>query len=152
MNRTDLYLDDMVIGEQFVSGSCTLNTFEIVEFAQRYDPQSFHLDPIAAKAGPFGGLVASGLQTLAVSYGLLYGLGFLGTANRGGLALEDLRWLRPVKPGDAIHTVATIRDVVPSRSQANRGVLKIGMEVLNQQGELVMTAVLVCLVVRQRGA
>ncbi len=126
----DRYFEDFAVGECFVSAGITVSESMILDFALRYDPQPFHLDVEAAKASNYGGLIASGFQTMA--------LGFRA-CGMGSPGLDELRWPRPVRPGDTIHSELTITDSRPSRSKPDRGMLMTAVRILNQHGEEVMT-------------
>jgi acyl dehydratase len=133
-----LYLDDLTIGQRFVSGTHTMDAAEIQQFAARYDPQPFHLDDAAARNSLFGGLVASGWHTagttmrLIVNGGLPIAGGILGT---GG----ELLWTKPVRPGDTLHVECEVLEVTPSRSKPDRGTALIRCLTLNQHGETVQS-------------
>ncbi len=151
MTRANLYLDDMKVGDRVESGGMTLTEADIVAFARAWDPQPFHVDAEAAKASQFGGLIASGFQTLAAAFRVFYGTGFLADASLGGPGIDELRWTAPVRPGDTLRTVATVKEIVPSRSKPDRGILRLGAEALNQRGETVMTCTFIILVRRRPG-
>lgn len=147
--RHDYYLDDFKVGDRFESASgYTFTDADIIDFALRYDPQPFHLDTDAATKSIFGGLIASGFQTLAISFRLVFGIGFLAN-NMGGPGMDELRWLKPVRPGDTLRTTAEILEVTPSRSKPDRGALKYRVSAINQRGETVMTVLITSLVKRR---
>jgi acyl dehydratase len=147
--QRDYYLDDFKPGDRFESPhGYTFTDADIIQFAHRYDPQVFHLDVEAAKTSIFGGLIASGFQTLAATFRLIHSIGFLGN-NLGGPGMDELRWLKPVRPGDTLRAVAEVIEVTPSRSKPDRGALKYKVSSVNQQGETVMTALITSLVKRQ---
>ncbi len=136
------YLDDFVVGSVFETEGKTLSEAEILEFAFKYDPQSFHMDVEAAKEGPFGGLIASGIQTMAIGLRmLLQAQVFAPGASLGSPGMDELRWLKPVRPGDTLRLRAEPIAVTPSRSKPDRGVLKYRMTIFNQHGEDVMSMV-----------
>jgi len=149
--RHDLYLDDLKIGDRFESASgYTVTEADIIGFALQYDPQPFHIDAEAAKQTPFGGLIASGFQTLAAGFRALYSTGVITSANLGGIGIDELRWLKPVRPGDTLRTATVIKEIVPSKSKPDRGVLKHDVIVSNQRGEVVLTGTFVILMKRKR--
>jgi acyl dehydratase len=150
VNRANLFLDEMKVGERFESRGLTLTEADIVAFAREWDPQPFHIDAEAASRSPFGGLIASGFQTLAAGFRVLYQTGFLVDASLGGPGIDDLRWTAPVRPGDTLRTAATVQAIQPSRSKPDRGVLRLGVEVMNQRGGTVMTCTFIILVRRRR--
>ncbi|MGQ0665374.1 MAG: MaoC family dehydratase [Pseudomonadota bacterium] len=147
----DLHFEDFRPGQKFESGGITLTEAEIIDFALRYDPQPFHIDVEAAKASHFGGLIASGFHTLALAYRMLYQTGFLASAHLGGPGLDDVRWLRPARPGDTLRTVAEVTDVKPSSSKPDRGALKLAVTARNQRGESVLSATFLIIVGRRNG-
>jgi len=149
--RYDLYLDDLKVGDRFESASgYTVTEADIIGFALQYDPQPFHIDAEAAKQTPFGGLIASGFQTLAAGFRALYSTGVITSANLGGIGIDDLRWLKPVRPGDTLRTATVIKEILPSKSKPDRGVLKHDVIISNQRGETVLTGTFVILMKRQR--
>ena len=151
MTRTNLFLDDLAPGDRFESRGMTLTEADIITFARAWDPQPFHIDAEAARESPFGGLIASGFQTLAAAFRVLYQTGFLVDASLGGPGIDELRWTAPVRPGDTLSTIATVKEVTPSRSKPDRGVLRLGVEARNQRGETVMTCTFIILVKRRPG-
>ncbi len=151
MTRTNLFLDDMTVGDRFESRGMTLTEADIVAFARAWDPQPFHIDAEAAKASSFGGLIASGFHTLSAAFRVLYQTGFLVDASLGGPGVDELRWTAPVRPGDTLRSVATVKEIAPSRSKPDRGILRLGVEALNQRGETVMTCTFIILVKRRPG-
>ncbi len=151
MREVDNYLDDLKVGDRFETPTgCTLSEADIMGFAQRYDPQPFHIDTEAAKQTIHGGLIASGFQTLAAGFRILYGTSFITTANLGGIGIDELRWLRPVRPGDTLRSTAEITEVTPSKSKPDRGVVKYGLTVCNQKGEPVLTGTFIIVVKRRQ--
>ena len=145
-----MYLDDLRIGQKFASVGMTLTESMIVEFAAMYDPQPFHIDTVAAQHGPFAGLIASGFQTLALSFRLFYQTGVVAASNLGAPGIEDVKFLRPVRPGDTIRVVAEVLDARPSTSKPDRGTVRFRYATLNQHGETVATMV-VPQILRRRG-
>jgi len=139
-----LYLDDLEVGQRFVSGAHELDEAQIKAFAAQFDPQRFHLDEEAAKDSFFGGLVASGWHTASITMKLLVegGAPLAGGVIGAGGAID---WPRPTRPGDILHVESEIVEVRPSRSRPERGTVTVRSETLNQRGEIVqaMTAKLV---------
>ena len=131
-----LTLEDLEVGQRFTSGSHTLDADQIKSFAARFDPQPFHLDEDRARHTVFGGLVASGWHTAAITMRLLTE-GELrlagGIVGKGG----ELGWPRPVHPGDTLHVESEIVDLAPSRSRADHGWATVRSTTLNQRGEAV---------------
>lgn len=133
------FFDDFAVGEEFRSRGVTLSEAAILDFALTYDPQRFHLDVEAAKATPYGGLIASGFQTLALAFRMFLQLGDFDHANVGSPGMDELRWLAPVRPGDTLRTYAEIIEKTPSRSKPDRGSMVLSFRVLTQRDEIVMT-------------
>jgi acyl dehydratase len=136
---TERYFEDFEIGETFASRGATLSEAQILDFALAYDPQPFHLDKHAAAEGPYGGLIASGFQTLALSFRVFYQEKIINACSLGSPGFDELRWLKPVRPGDSIRVEAEVKDKRPSRSRPDRGTLTMAYTVRNQTGEAVMT-------------
>jgi len=134
-----LYWEDFKVGETVVMGSHTFTESEIIEFARQFDPQPFHVDPEAAKQSAFGGLIASGWHTCAVCMRLNCETYINRTRSLGSPGLDNIRWLKPVRPGDTLRARFTVIEAMPSRSKPDRGVVRSLSEVLNQHGEVVMT-------------
>lgn len=136
---TERYFDDFRVGERFASKGATLTEPQILDFALTYDPQPFHLDRAAAADGPFGGLIASGFQTLCLAFRMFYQEKIINACSMGSPGMDELRWLKPVRPDDTIHVEAEVTEMRPSRSKADRGTLLMAYAVKNQHGEAVMT-------------
>jgi acyl dehydratase len=133
------WFEDFNVGDVAEVGPVTVSEDEIVAFATEFDPQPFHIDPEAAKASPFGGLIASGWHTTALFMGMFVRAILLDSASLGSPGVEELRWTAPVRPGDTLTGRVTITDVQPSKNNAGRGTVFTTNEVFNQNGELVMT-------------
>ena len=138
--RKKRYLEDFKVGETLELGSCHVSREEILEFARRYDPQPFHVDEAAARQSIYGGLIASGWHTTAMLMRLLVD-SMVGAISMGSPGADEIRWLKPVRPGDTLTARAVILDVVPSRSKPDRGHMRAASEVFNQKGEKVMTMI-----------
>ena len=136
---TDRYFEDYVEGEVYRFGSIAVEADEVVAFARRFDPQSFHTDPEAAKRSPFGGLIASGWHTAGLMMRLFADHYLTHVASLASPGLDELRWLKPVRPGDMLSIRVTVLKATPSKSKPDRGAVTSGIEVLNQAGETVMT-------------
>lgn len=131
-----LYLEDMSPGDRFVSGEHALDEAQIIDFAQRFDPQPFHLDSDAAKSTFFQGLAASGWHTAAITMRLLVTSGIPlaeGIIGSGG----ELQWPKPTRPGDVLHVESEVLEVIPSRSRPERGMVQMRCETMNQHGDVV---------------
>jgi acyl dehydratase len=133
------YWDDIKEGQVVELGSRTLDKERMLAFAREFDPQAFHTDEKAAEASIWGGLIASGWLTGSTLMRLFYD-GFLkDTASMGSPGIDELRWLKPVRPGDTLSARLTVLETSASRSKPDRGIVRSLMEVLNQHGEVVMT-------------
>ena len=131
--------DDFSVGEVFTTPGITLSEGQILDFALAYDPQPFHLDVGAAARSPFGGLVASGFQTLALTFRAFHLANVINDCSLGSPGFDALRWLLPVRPGDTLSVEATVREMRPSKSKPDRGTLIMDYATKNQHGETVMT-------------
>jgi len=134
-----LYFEDFQPGDRFESAALTLTEALIVEYARFYDPQPFHTDPEAAKATVFGGLIASGMQTIAIGFKLFFETGVLSACSLGSPGLDEIRWKAPVRPDDTLRVVAEVLEARPSSSKPDRGIVRILFSTLNQRGEIVST-------------
>ncbi len=147
----DKFFDDFRVGERFLSERATITESEILEFARRFDPQPFHIDPEAAKESPYGGLIASGYHTLSLGFRLFYDTGAIADCGMGSPGIDEIRWPLPVRPGDALRTEAEVLEMRPS-SKPGRGVMTMNFRVLNQRGETVLTMRAIMLLKRREGA
>ena len=147
---TERYFDDFKVGERFYSGGVTLSESQILDFALQFDPQPFHIDKTAAEDGPFGGLTASGFHTLALSFRVFYETKVFNACSLGSPGLDALRWLKPVRPGDTLRVEAEVIEMRPSSSKPDMGVLKMGYETKNQDGESVMSFVAIHMFARRK--
>ena len=135
----ELYLDDLRPGDVIPLGTHTIGRDEIVEFARAYDPQPFHLDEAAAAESIYGGLIASGWQTVCV-FMRLFADGLLNrAAAMGSPGIDELRWLKPVRPGDELHARVEVVRVRPSRSRPDRGIARLRCAVADGHGDDVLT-------------
>jgi acyl dehydratase len=130
--------EDFQVGEVTEVGPVTVSEDEIIAFAERYDPQPFHVDPEAAEAGPFGGLIASGWHTTALFMGMFVRAILLDSASLGSPGVEEIRWTAPVRPGDTLTARVTVDRVEESKTNPSRGTVFTTSEVFNQDGTLVM--------------
>jgi len=137
MKRT--HLEDFEVGQRDELGSFSMTKEEIIEFATQFDPQVFHTDEAAAENSSFGGLVASGWHTCAKLMRTMCDAYLLDAASGGSPGVENISWLKPVRPGDVISAVRTTLEVRPSRSKPDRGMVLSEVELTNQKGERVMT-------------
>lgn len=143
------WFEDFEAGQRFVSQRVTLTEASIIDFAIRYDPQRFHIDREAAAQTPFGGLVASGFQTLGLSFRMFFELGAIRESGIGAPGIEELKWLAPVRSGDTLHTEVEVIELRPSRSKTDRGIVRMRYATLNQHGETVMTMIVPQIVSRR---
>ncbi|HEY5230322.1 MAG TPA: MaoC/PaaZ C-terminal domain-containing protein, partial [Galbitalea sp.] len=130
-----LYLEDVVVGTEYVSGEVTITAEEIIAFATQFDPQPFHLDAEAAKSSFFGELVASGWHTASITMRLLVTGGpeiAGGTIGAGG----QIAWPTATRPGDRLHARVTVESVTPSKSIPSRGAAMLKVETLTSDDEL----------------
>ena len=133
------YLEDFPVGVRRRLGTTTVTEEEVIRFATEFDPQPFHVDRGAAERSFFGGLIASGWHTCALTMRVMVD-GFLSeSASMGSPGIDELRWLRPVRPGDTLTVFSTVESVRISQSKPDRGVLKNLTEVENQAGEVVLS-------------
>jgi acyl dehydratase len=136
---SERWFEDYPAGAVFTAGEIRVGAADIVEFARKYDPQAMHTDPAVAARGPFGGLIASGWQTGALMM-RMFADNFLSPASSiASPGLDELRWLRPVRPDDVLSLRVTILEARASRSKPDQGVVRSHVEVLNQHGETVMS-------------
>lgn len=134
-----LFLDDLHVGQRFVSETFTMTPERIIDFARDFDPQPFHMDDARAKDTLFGGLAASGWHTAAVSMRLSVQCLPLAEGLIGA-GLEELSWPRPTYAGDVLQLVIEVMEIVPSRSRPGRASVKLRNETRNQRGEVVQVA------------
>lgn len=138
---TTHYLDDLTVGQKFGSGHLTLELDAIRRFAGEFDPQPFHLDDEAAQATIFRGLAASGWHTAALTMRLLVESEFRPAGGIVGAGVDDLRWPRPVRPGDELCVETEVLEVRPSKSRPQQGIARLRVTTLNQDGEVLQTYV-----------
>ena len=148
---TDLYFDDFAVGQRFTTRGITLTESLIIDFAMRYDPQPFHIDVEAAKGSNFGGLIASGFQTMALGFRMVLETGVFRACGMGSPGFDELRWLRPVRPNDTLHTEFEVVEKKPSASKPDRGIIRVKYQIRNQAGEEVCTFTAMQLLRRQSG-
>ncbi|MGD8871600.1 MAG: MaoC family dehydratase [Gemmatimonadota bacterium] len=139
MAAPEIYWEDLPSGTVIDLGSYEVTEEEILEFARKYDPQPFHTDAEAAKGSIYGGLIASGWHTCAMSMRMLCDKLLLRAASLGSPGLDQIRWLRPVRPGDTLGGFMEVVESRPSRSKPDRGIIKSRWEVKNQDDEVVLT-------------
>jgi acyl dehydratase len=135
------YFEDYAPGLSVDCGSFTLGQAEIIDFAERYDPQPFHVDPDAAKKGPYGGIIASGWQTTSMLMRHVVENFISPETGLGASGVDEIRWPRPVRPGDTLRIRATVLEARMSRSKPDRGIVRSQLEATNQDGDIAMTVV-----------
>lgn len=143
------FLDDLAAGQTFTTNGVTLTEGDIIDFAWRYDPQPFHLDVGAATRSPYGGLIASGFQSLALCFRLFIQTGVFLESSVGSPGIDELRWLAPVRPGDTLHCEVEVLEVKPSASKPDRGIARLQYRALNQQGVAVLSFIVMHLLRRK---
>lgn len=145
----DRYFEDYIEGDVHRFGTIAVEEDEIIAFAKRFDPQTFHIDPEAAKQTPFGGLIASGWHTAGLITRLYVEHYLTKVASLASPGLDELRWLKPVRPGDVLSVRVTVLKATPSKSKPDRGAVTSLIEVFNQANEMVMTFKCVNIIVRR---
>ncbi len=135
----DRYFEDYIVGSVYEFGSIVVQEEDILDFARRYDPQAFHMDPEKAKGSPFGGLIASGWHTAALTMRLLVDHYVSKVAGIGSPGSGPIRWLKPVRPGDELSIRVTIVKANKHRKKPDRGIVSAFVETINQHREVVMT-------------
>ncbi len=133
------YLEDFPVGVRRRLGSKLVDEDEVIRFATEFDPQPFHIDKEAAAQSFYGGVIASGWHTCSMTMRIMVDNYLIDAASLGSPGIDELRWLRPVRPGDTLTVYSTVQEMVPSKSKPDRGVLTTLSEVENQAGEVVMT-------------
>ena len=133
------YFEDFKPGEVIELGSHTITRDAIIAFAREFDPQIFHVDEDAARQTMFGGLIASGWHTGSLTMRLLYEGVIKDSASLGSPGVDELRWLKPVRPDDTLSARMIVTESVPSRSKPDRGIVRSIIEMRNQHGEMVVT-------------
>jgi acyl dehydratase len=135
----DRRFEDYVPAAVYEYGHISVTEAEIIDFARRFDPQYLHVDRERAAQGPFGSLIASGWHTAAMMMRLIVDNFLPKTASLGSPGIDELRWLRPVRPGDVLSIRLSVLDATRSRSKPGRGVVRTLCEVLNGDREVVMS-------------
>jgi len=133
------YWEDFNVGDTSTLGEKTVDRDEALDFATRYDPQPFHLDEDAAKRTMYKGLIVSGWHTVAMVMRMTVDTYLRDVASLGSPGVDNVRWLKPVRPGDVIRATRTVLETRPSQSRPTMGLVKHRWDVFNQTGELVMT-------------
>lgn len=144
--------DDFAPGDRFVSPGASLTEAQVVEFALMFDPQPFHVDREAAARSMYGGLIASGFHTLSLCFRLVMASGVLNHCNLGGNQLDEVKFLKPVRPADTLTVACTVESLRASASKPALGIARIRYSARNQQGEEVLSLLATHLLRRQATA
>ena len=146
------YFEDYVSGSVHEFGAIAVEPDEVVSFGKRFVPLSYHIDPEAAKKSIYGGLIASGWHTAGLMMRLYTDNYLSRVANLGSPGVDELRWEKPVYPGDQLSIRVTVLEARPSQSKPDRGIIRSFVEVLNQKREVVMSLKMVNFVKSRRAA
>lgn len=138
---TEYYLEDFAVGQIFKTGRTRVDSEQIVAFARQFDPQPYHLDEEAARKSVFRGLAASGWHTAAMTMRLLVDSAFRPAGGILGVGFDDMRWPRPVRPGDELYATLEVLEVRPSKSRPDRGMIRMQTTTFNQNDETVQSFV-----------
>ncbi|MGE5147805.1 MAG: MaoC family dehydratase [Candidatus Eiseniibacteriota bacterium] len=133
------FFEDFAVGDRFRTAPVHFEEPMIVAFAKQYDPQGFHTDRDYAAKTIYGGIIASGWQVAALTFRTLIDAGFLRGGGMGSPGLDEMRWYKPVRPGDDIHLELTVASTRTSNTRADRGYVNLDVAALNQKGETVMS-------------
>ncbi len=133
------YWEDFNVGDTVPMGERRLEAAEMVAFAKAFDPQPFHVDEAAARESMYGGLIASGWHTVALVMRMMVDSYLNASSSLGSPGVDNVRWLKPVRPGDTIRATRTVLETRPSGSRPEMGLVKTRWEVFNQNDEAVMT-------------
>lgn len=145
----DLYFEDFTVGREFRTDGATVTESQILDFALAFDPQPFHMDLEAAKRSMFGGLIASGFHSMALTFRLFAQTRALAACSLGSPGVDELRWLKPVRPGDTLRATVQVVEQRPSGSKPDRGIIRLHWTALNQRSEPVLTMTSMQLVKRR---
>ena len=144
------FFEDYHDGNVNEFGTITISEPEIIEFARRYDPQSFHLDREKATASQFGGIIASGWHTISLAMRLYVDHYLSHKASLASPGVDEIRWPKPVRPGDTLRIRITVLEARPSRSKPDRGIVRARVEAMNQKDELVLSMIVMSILGRRR--
>ena len=139
MKRKPMYFEDFTVGLTFTTDETLISKNEIIDFASKYDPQTFHLDEELAKDGPFGQLTSSGFMTLGKSFTQLFNTEVFNGTSMGAWGLDELRWTKPVYPNDILKTKVEVLETKKSKKNPTKGTVRLKQTVTNQNNEIVMT-------------
>ena len=147
-----LFFEDFAAGQSYRTLGITVTEDAVIRFAQEYDFQPFHVDKVAAKDSIFGGLVASGVQTIALTIRLCNQAQLFAGNAIAGIGFDELRFVRPLRAGDTVRVVATILECRSSKTHPNGGIVKWDLRTLNQNDEEVLRATLINIIKRRSAA
>jgi acyl dehydratase len=139
MKRKPMYFEDFTVGLTFTTDETLISKNEIIDFASKYDPQTFHLDEELAKDGPFGQLTSSGFMTLGKSFTQIFNTEVFNGTSMGAWGLDELRWTKPVYPNDTLKTKVEVLETKKSKKNPTKGTVRLKQTVTNQNNETVMT-------------
>lgn len=131
------FFEDFALGDEFHAGPLAFTEEEIIAFGRQFDPQGFHTDPAFAREHFYGGLIASGWHVLAKTFRALIDAGFLRGGGMGSPGIDEVRWKRPVRPGDELRVILRVTGIRPSTTRSDRGYVDFSFEALNQHDEVV---------------
>ena len=134
-----MFFEDFELGQQFETAARTVTEEEIIGFASEWDRQPFHLNVEAAEKSIYGGLIASGFHTLLITFDLIVSRAVWTDSSCGSPGMENVRWRRPVRPGDTLRVAFEVSDVKASTTRGDRGYVTWDHTTLNQKDEVVMT-------------
>ncbi len=144
------FFEDYEAGQVYEFGAMTVSEEQIIHFAQQFDPQDFHVDPVKAAKGPFGGVIASGWHTVSLTMRLYVDHYLSHVASLGSPGVDDVRWPNPLRPGDTLKIRVAILEARPSRSKPDRGIVRSLVEAINQKDQLVLSMIVVNLLGRRQ--
>ena len=133
------FFEDFKIGERFKGKGITFTEANIIDFALQYDPQPIHIDAHASESGVFGGLIASGLQTIALTFRSFWDTGVMSECGMGAPGMDKVIWHTPLRPGDTLYGTGEVLEIIPSKSRNDRGIVRMRYTGENQKGELIVT-------------
>jgi acyl dehydratase len=136
---TDRWFEDFKIGDKLVSAHHVIKTTDIIGFANQFDPQYFHTSPEAAAAGPFEGLIASGWHICSLAFRLFMDTNPYGKSSLGAPGVDNIRWVKPVRPDDIIQVNVVVEATRLSKSRPDRGIVQLDWSVINQDDDVVVT-------------
>jgi acyl dehydratase len=144
------FFEDYEAGRVYEFGTITVSERDIIDFARRFDPQDFHVDPAKAACGPFGGIIASGGHTISMAMRLYVDHYLSHVASLGSPGVDDVRWPNPLRPRDTLKIRVTILEARPSRSKPDRGIVRAHVEAINQTDKTVLSMRVVSLLGRRK--